>query len=518
MSCGPKAVMSRSPDASAVRASAKRWNITVSSCTLYFAAYSGSRYSGESAGTLSMPSLAFTGCASGVRMSSWASAVTTSADETISATAGRISRLMTDASERNGVGFRCGAECTVFPHPPGPSLKRGAASGIGRGAKPPSELLTDGVPQFASEQLDGAAGAAGELQLPLALGLEAAVAQPLCPRLDRLANGVSVEGVALELARAGHDVGCHADEGAERGTGFDRVLAAGPRRRERRRDGLDVVQEKALGALAQLVAARAAAHLLHRLQEVHHLLGERGLAHTTPAGAEHLDLAVERRRVVLVERADDVVGQRLVRIRVELAAAEADDVRGIQPRVLGVDRHEQLDDLPRVERIEEHRGDLDPHLLAGLGERVERQQPMLAVEHAEHAVLFRDLQQADVVVAGHRREREPPLGGDDDRPGNGRERARVLALPIIRHELVDLPADDRPLVSRLALADSLLESIPVDARTGLVPPLRGLLTGTTRVAEDLEFHQPVDVLGRESCLVELHTELLHAARRHGNHG
>ena len=38
MSCGPKAVMSRSPEASAVRASAKRWNMTISICTLYLAA------------------------------------------------------------------------------------------------------------------------------------------------------------------------------------------------------------------------------------------------------------------------------------------------------------------------------------------------------------------------------------------------------------------------------------------------------------------------------------------------
>ena len=38
ISWGPKAVMSRSPEASAVRASAKRWNMTISICTLYLAA------------------------------------------------------------------------------------------------------------------------------------------------------------------------------------------------------------------------------------------------------------------------------------------------------------------------------------------------------------------------------------------------------------------------------------------------------------------------------------------------
>src|SRR5437773_1725654 len=37
------------------------------------------------------------------------------------------------------------------------------------------------------------------------------------------------------------------------------------------------------------------------------------------------------------------------------------------------------------------------------------------------------------------------------------------------------------------------------------------------VAEDLEFHQAIDVLGREASLVELDSELFHAARRHSDH-
>src|SRR5260221_9255298 len=61
MSCGPNAVSWISPEASAVRASAKRWNITVSICILYFAAYSGSSHRGESAGTFSMPCFTVTG-------------------------------------------------------------------------------------------------------------------------------------------------------------------------------------------------------------------------------------------------------------------------------------------------------------------------------------------------------------------------------------------------------------------------------------------------------------------------
>src|SRR5882762_2481514 len=65
MSCGPNAVSWMSPEASAVRASAKRWNITISICMLYFAAYSGSSHRGDSAGTLSMP--CFTVTAAGSR-------------------------------------------------------------------------------------------------------------------------------------------------------------------------------------------------------------------------------------------------------------------------------------------------------------------------------------------------------------------------------------------------------------------------------------------------------------------
>src|SRR5207247_187710 len=103
-------------------------------------------------------------------------------------------------------------------------------------------------------------------------------------------------------------------------------------------------------------ARAAAAELLDGFEEVHDLLGERRLTHAPAPGAEHLDLAVEWRGLVLVERADHVVGERLVRVRVELAAREADDVRRVQARVLGVDGHEQLDDLARVERVEENGG------------------------------------------------------------------------------------------------------------------------------------------------------------------
>ena len=82
--------------------------------------------------------------------------------------------------------------------------------GRSRSAAPPPDRARGGLPprrgleprlgperlaQLAGQGLHGAAGAARELGLPLALGLEAAVAQAVAPGLDRVADGVEVEGV-----------------------------------------------------------------------------------------------------------------------------------------------------------------------------------------------------------------------------------------------------------------------------------------------------------------------------------
>ena len=63
---------------------------------------------------------------------------------------------------------------------PLPMSMRGAASGGARSA-------AEGVAEFAHQDLDGAAGAAGQVLLPVALGLEAAVAQAVGPGLHGLA-------------------------------------------------------------------------------------------------------------------------------------------------------------------------------------------------------------------------------------------------------------------------------------------------------------------------------------------
>src|SRR6266480_2471421 len=383
---------------------------------------------------------------------------------------------------------------------------------------PPPRSLPERVAQLAREDLDRPARAAGELQLPLALGLEPPVAEPLAPGLDRLADRVEVERVPPELACAGHDVGRGADERPERRARLDRVLPAGPRGRERGRERLDVVQEESLRALADLLDLAAAAELLDGVEKIHDLLGEGRLAHAPAPGAEHLDLAVERRSVVLVERADHVVREGLVRVRVELAAREADDVRRVQARVLGVDRHEQLDDLARVERVEEDGRHLDGDGLARLAERVECQETVLTVEHAQHAVLLGDLQEPEIVVTRDRSEGEPLLGGDDDGAGDRGQRPGVLALPVVHDELVDLPPNDRPLVGGLALADPLLQHVPVHPRArARAALLRRFFLRAAGVAEHLELHEPVDVLGRKAGLIELHPELLYASRRDSNH-
>ncbi len=146
------------------------------------------------------------------------------------------------------------------------------------------------------------------------------------------------------------------------------------------------------------------------------------------------------------------------------------------------------------------------------------EEAVLTVQHPQHPVLLGDLQQAQVVLARHRGEGEALLGRDDDRARDGGERARVLAVAVVVHQLVDLPADDRTLVGGLALADPLFEGFPVHprpVRAGLA--LAGGLHVIAAVAEHLELDQSVDVLRGERRLEELDAELLHAVRGNRDH-
>jgi hypothetical protein len=184
--------------------------------------------------------------------------------------------------------------------------------------------------------------------------------------------------------------------------------------------------------------------------------------------------------------------------------------------VLGVDGDEELDGLPGVEPVEEHSGDFDAQVLASLGQGMESEEPVLTVQHAQHPMLFRDLEQAQIVLARHGGEGEALLRRDDHRTGDGGQGARILAVLVVPDELVDLAANDRPLIRSLAFADALLEGLPVHPRT--VAPLGfGWGGRRARIAQDLELDQAVYILGREGSLEEFHTELLHAVRGDGDH-
>jgi hypothetical protein len=184
--------------------------------------------------------------------------------------------------------------------------------------------------------------------------------------------------------------------------------------------------------------------------------------------------------------------------------------------MLGVDGDEELHDLPRVEAVEEHGGDLDAEVLARLGQGVQGEEAVLAVQDAKDPVLLGDLQQAEIVLTRHRGEGEALLGGDDDGAGNGGQRSRLLAVAVVADQLVDLATDHRALIGRLALADALFEHFPVHAGAVGALGLRGggVLAG---IAEDLELHQAVDVLGGERRLEELDPELFHPMRGNRDH-
>src|SRR5499433_245057 len=185
--------------------------------------------------------------------------------------------------------------------------------------------------------------------------------------------------------------------------------------------------------------------------------------------------------------------------------------------MLGVDGNEQLHSLAGVQAIEEHRGHLDAEVLSRLGQRVEREEAVLAIENAQDSMLLGDLEQSEVVLARHGGEGEALLRRNDDRARDGREGARVFAIPIVADELVDLAANDRALVGCLAFADPLLEGFPVDTRAIAALALRCRRRGRARVAQDLELNQPIDVLRRKGSLEELHAKLLHAVRGNGDH-
>ena len=163
-------------------------------------------------------------------------------------------------------------------------------------------------------------------------------------------------------------------------------------------------------------------------------------------------------------RAHHVVrrGERFVAI--QLAARERHQVRRVEARVLGVDRHEHLDDVIFGNAIEDDRRHGERLVAEAIDVGVQRQQAVLAVDGAQDAFALRHLQAADPRAAFGRLEAQLLVARDDHGAGNRRQVARLAALLVVLDQLVDLLADDLALIRLLVRRDAALEQIPVDLR------------------------------------------------------
>src|SRR5581483_2398623 len=153
------------------------------------------------------------------------------------------------------------------------------------------------------------------------------------PRTNRVSDRARLHRIAALLADGREDVGDDAEERAKRQPGLDAVLPARPRARKDLGDLLEVVEEEPLRALAEPFRLPAAERV-ERREDALQLLGERSLRDAAATDAEELDLALQGGVRVLVECADDVVARRELLVGVEAAPRQADQVRGIELRVL----------------------------------------------------------------------------------------------------------------------------------------------------------------------------------------
>ena len=185
-------------------------------------------------------------------------------------------------------------------------------------------------------------------------------------------------------------------------------------------------------------------------------------------------------------------------------------MRRVQPRVLRVDRDEHLHDVIFGKPIEDDRRHREILFAEAIDVGVQREQAMLAVDRAQDAFALGHFQHADARVVVGRLERQLLVARDDDRARNRRQVARLAALLVVLHELVDLPADDLALVRLLARRDAALEQVPVDFRgRAAALPAADRRLGLLAVAQHFEPHQLVDITGGQGGLVELDPELLH---------
>src|SRR5450759_6034550 len=329
--------------------------------------------------------------------------------------------------------------------------------------------------------------------LPGPFGLEPQVADAAAPRRDGTADGAEVGAVDMLLVQPADDVRRDAHEGAERVRALDAVLAAVPGGAEHLRDLLQVIHEELLRLFAERLPLLAGAEGFQG-EQLLDLLRERRLRDAAGPDTQQLDLPVERRVFAVVQRADDIVRRGEVLVTIQLPPGERHEVRRVQPRVLRVDRHEHLDDVIFGETVEDDRGHGEGLVTEPLDVRVQREQPVLPVDRAEDPFALRHLQYRALGIRVDAIESQRLIARDDDRPRDGREGPRLAALLVILDELVDLPADDRPLIGLVARGDAALQKIPVDLRW------HAALLATTAdrlslfaVIEDFEPHELVDV-------------------------
>ena len=198
------------------------------------------------------------------------------------------------------------------------------------------------------------------------------------------------------------------------------------------------------------------------------------------------------------------------------SSRKRDQVRRVQLGVLAVDCDEELDDLVRSQVVEDDGGDLEVLQVVLRGELVEGEEAVLSVERAQDPGLLGQLQRPGVRPARGRGELQPAVGNEQDASRNGRQRARVRALEVVRHELFDLLLDDRPLVGMLGSRDPLLQKLPVDAAGGLLLLAPGRLAARTE-GKDLEPDEGLQVHPREKGLIEADAELVQSERGNGEH-
>ena len=258
------------------------------------------------------------------------------------------------------------------------------------------------------------------------------------------------------------------DERAQRRRRLDAVLAAVPGRAEHDRDLPEIVDEEPWpprGTPRPCCPVPNASDGKQLLQ----LLRERRLGDAAVSDAEQLDLAVQRRLLLLAERADDVVRGGEVLVAIELAARQRHEVRRVQPRVLRVDRDEHLHDVIFGQPIEDHRrhGEVSPpNCSIPACSASSRCWPSIARSTPSRSGTFSMPSDGSGL---DRLELQRLVARDDDGAGNRRQIARLPALLVVRDQLVDLPADDLALVGLLVRRDAALEQIPPHLRLPRAP-------------------------------------------------